>query len=121
MFPGARAPVVVQLVSTSGEIIISSVLILIRGSLIAVTRRLILIRPPLILIARGLITVTRRLILIRQSLILVARVLIASPRRLNLAASRKTRPWTGEVGPTCHADRPRTDRIHEPLLASGTN
>ena len=62
MFARARAPLVVQLISTSGEILIGSMLILIRGSLIALTRRLILIRPSLILITRGLIAITRRLI-----------------------------------------------------------
>jgi hypothetical protein len=112
MFPRARALVVVQLISTCGEIIISSVLILIRGSLIAVTRRLILVRPSLILIARGLIAITRRLILIRRRLIAIA-------RRLILAASRETRRWTGEVGPACHADRPRTDRIHDAAPSLG--
>jgi hypothetical protein len=48
-------------VATGGEIIVSSMLILIGGPLIAIARRLILVRPRLILIARRLIVVTRGL------------------------------------------------------------
>jgi len=49
-------------VASGREVIVSSVLILIGASLIAVTRRLIMVRPRLILIACSLIAVTRGLI-----------------------------------------------------------
>ena len=49
-------------VASGREVIVSSVLIIIGASLIAVTRRLIMVRPRLILIACSLIAVTRGLI-----------------------------------------------------------
>jgi hypothetical protein len=53
-------------VATGREINVSSLLILVRASLVALARRLVVIRPCLILI-------TRRLVLIRRCLILIAR------------------------------------------------
>jgi hypothetical protein len=46
-------------VATGREIIVGSVLILIRASLIALTRSLVVIRPRLILITRRLVAITR--------------------------------------------------------------
>jgi hypothetical protein len=51
-------------VAASREIIVGSVLILIRTSLITFTGALVVIRPRLILITRGLVVIRPRLILI---------------------------------------------------------
>jgi hypothetical protein len=58
-------------VATRREIIVGSVLILIRASLIALARRLIMIRPRLILITRRLVAITRPLITITRPLITI--------------------------------------------------
>src|SRR5207237_8666900 len=83
------APVIGTPVTTGREIIVSSVLILIRASLIARTRGLVVIRPRLILITRRLvgirprlILISRRLVGIRPRLILVMLRLIAISRRV---------------------------------------
>jgi len=54
-------------VATRREIIVGSVLILIRASLIALTRSLVVIRPRLILITRCLVAITRALFAIRRA------------------------------------------------------
>src|SRR6266542_100395 len=64
--PRQSASVVDDRVATRREIIVGSVLILIRASLIALARRLIVIRPRLILITRGLVVITRPLVAISQ-------------------------------------------------------
>jgi hypothetical protein len=48
------------------EIIVSSILIVVRASLVAVTRGLVAIRPSLILIARRLVAIRRCLIPVRR-------------------------------------------------------
>jgi hypothetical protein len=58
--------VVSDCVAAGREIIVGSVLILIRASLIALTRSLVVIRPSLILITRRLVALTRRLVTISQ-------------------------------------------------------
>ena len=55
-------------VTAGREIIVGSVLILSRGSLIAFAGALVVIRPRLILIARGLVPIRRRLILVALGL-----------------------------------------------------
>jgi hypothetical protein len=94
-------------VASGREVIVSSVLIIIGASLIAVTRGLIMIRPRLILIACILIAVTRGLIMIRPHLILIACSLIAGTRGLIVASlntvarvSRKLRRELGAAGRT---------------------
>jgi len=56
-------------VSTSGEVIIRGLLIVIRGSLISLTGRLVTIRPSLILIARCLVALACQPTLIARTLI----------------------------------------------------
>jgi hypothetical protein len=55
-------------VSPSREIIVGSVLILIRASLIALTGTLVVIRPRLVLITGGLVAIRPRLILVELGL-----------------------------------------------------
>src|SRR5207249_10560896 len=66
--PRQSAPVISDRVATGREVIVSSVLILIRTSLIARTPRLVVIRPRLILITPRLVAIRRRLILITRRL-----------------------------------------------------
>ena len=63
-------------VATGREIIVSSVLILIRASLIARTRGLVVIRPRLILITHRLVGIRPRLILLMPRLIAISRRVI---------------------------------------------
>jgi hypothetical protein len=60
-------------VATSGEIIVGSVLILIRASLVAFTGALVVIRPRLILITSCLVAIRPRLILFAQGLAAIRR------------------------------------------------
>lgn len=60
-------------VATGREIVVGGVLIVIRASLVAVTRRLVAIGPRLILITRGLIVIRPRLILIARGLVAIVR------------------------------------------------
>src|SRR5207253_8681089 len=60
--PRQSASVVGDRVATGREIIVGSVLILIRASLIALTRSLVVIRPPLIQITRRLVAITLPLV-----------------------------------------------------------
>jgi hypothetical protein len=53
-------------VATGREIIVGSVLILVRASLIALARSLVVIRPRLVLITRRLVAITRPLVTITQ-------------------------------------------------------
>jgi hypothetical protein len=62
------AAVMRESVSTSREIIVGSVLILIRASLIALTGALVVIRPRLVLITGGLVAIRPRLILVALGL-----------------------------------------------------
>ena len=62
--PRQSASVVRDRVATRREINVGSVVILIRASLIACVRRLVVIRPRLILITRRLVAITRPLITI---------------------------------------------------------
>src|SRR5438477_291590 len=63
------APLMGAFVAASREILVGSVLILIRASLIAFTGGLVVVRPRLILITHRLVVIRQRLILIRASLI----------------------------------------------------
>src|SRR5207302_8567327 len=64
--PRQSASVVGDRVAAGREIIVGSVLILIRASLIALTRSLVVIRPSLILITRRLVAITCPLVAISQ-------------------------------------------------------
>src|SRR6266576_1220736 len=64
--PRQSASLVADRVATGREIIVGSVLILIRASLITLTRSLVMIRPSLILITRRLVAITRPLLTITQ-------------------------------------------------------
>src|SRR5207244_12075851 len=64
--PRQSASVVCDRIATGRDIIVGSVLILIRASLIALTRSLVVIRPGLILITRRLVAITRPLVAISQ-------------------------------------------------------
>ena len=71
--PRESASLVGDGIATGGEVIVGSVLILVRGSLIALTRGLIVIRPRLILITRGLVVIRPRLILVALDLVAINR------------------------------------------------
>ncbi|HET7353192.1 MAG TPA: hypothetical protein VFJ11_04000 [Gaiellaceae bacterium] len=58
-------------VAAGREIVVGSVLILIRSSLIAFTGALVVIRPRLILVTRGLVAIRPRLILVALGLIAI--------------------------------------------------
>jgi len=73
------APVIGSPVATGREIIVSSVLILIRASLIARTRGLVVVRPRLILITRRLVVVQARLILVTLGLVAIALRRVVDP------------------------------------------
>jgi hypothetical protein len=62
--PRQSAALMGGLVAAGREIIVGSVLILVRASLIAFTSALVVIRPRLILVARGLVAIRPRLILV---------------------------------------------------------
>ncbi len=62
--PRESAPLMRALVAAGREILVGSLLILIRTSLIAFTGALVVIRPRLILITRGLVAIGPRLILV---------------------------------------------------------
>src|SRR5947209_17757643 len=82
--PRQSASVVGDRVATGREIIVGSVLILIRASLIALTRSLVVIRPSLILITRRLVAITRPLVAITRAavthLIILRPTLLADAR-----------------------------------------
>src|SRR5207247_101586 len=87
------APVIRNPVATGGEIIVSSVLILIRASLIARTRGLVVVRPRLILIACRLVVVRPRLIPVTPRLAAIRRRLItdsADATRQQFGSTRRT-------------------------------
>src|SRR5206468_11167420 len=67
--PRQSASAVGDRVATRREIIVGSVLILIRASLIALTRSLVVIRPSLIPITRRLVAITRPLITITRGVV----------------------------------------------------
>jgi hypothetical protein len=60
-------------VAARREILVGSVLILVRASLIAFTGALVVIRPRLILITRGLVAIRPRLILVALDLATINR------------------------------------------------
>jgi hypothetical protein len=64
--PRQSASMVGDRVATGREIIVGSVLILIRASLITLTRSLVVIRPRLILITRRLVAITRPVVAITR-------------------------------------------------------
>src|SRR5205085_1605271 len=87
------APVIGTPVATGREIIVSSVLILIRASLIARTRGLVVIRPRLILITHRLVGIRPRLILLMPRLIAISRRVITDltdATRQELGSTRRT-------------------------------
>jgi hypothetical protein len=87
------APVIGSPVATGREIIVSSVLILIRASLIARTRGLVVIRPRLILITRRLVGVRPCLILVMPRLMAISRTVITDltdATRQELGSTRRT-------------------------------
>src|SRR5207247_663428 len=77
--PCQSAPVIGDPVATGREIIVCSVLILIRASLIARTRGLVVVRPRLILITRRLVVVQARLILVTLGLVAIALRRVVDP------------------------------------------
>jgi hypothetical protein len=87
------APVIRHPVATGGEIVVGSVLILIRTSLIARARSLVVIRPRLILITRRLVLVRRRLIPVTPRLTAIRRRLITDSTdatREQFSSARRT-------------------------------
>jgi len=104
--------VVRRRVAPGCEVIVSSVLILIGASLIAVTRRLIMVRPRLILIACSLIAVTRGLIV--ASLIMIARLSRQLARELGAAVPTDESGVNLAAGWTCdsppQSPAPRSER-----------
>src|SRR5436309_1918532 len=98
--PRQSAPVVGDRVATRREIIVGSVLILIRASLIALTRSLIMIRPRLILITRRLVAITRPLITITQRA--VTHLINRTRRELGTAGRAPPNPCRFAAGWTLH-------------------
>src|SRR5436190_1093701 len=97
--PRQSAPVVGDRVATGREIIVGSVLILIRASLIALTRSLVVIRPGLILITRRLVAITRRLVAITRPL--VTHLINRTGQELGAAGAPRT-PCRFAAGWTLH-------------------
>jgi len=87
-------------VATGREIIVGSVLILIRASLIALTRSLVVIRPRLILITRRLVAITRPLVAISQ--LAVTHLINRSGRELGAAGRTPRNPCRFATGWTLH-------------------
>jgi hypothetical protein len=87
-------------VATGREIIVGSVLILIRASLIALTRSLVVIRPRLILITRRLVAITRPLVAITQRA--VTHLINRSGRELGAAGRTPRNPCRFAAGWTLH-------------------
>jgi hypothetical protein len=87
-------------VATGREVIVGSVLILIRASLIALTRSLVMIRPRLILIARRLVAITCALVAISQREI--RRLNNRTGRELSAAGHAPRNPGRFAAGWTLH-------------------
>jgi len=87
-------------VATGREIIVGSVLILIRASLIALTRSLVVIRPSLIPITRRLVAITRPLITITQRA--VTHLINRTRRELGTAGRAPPNPCRFAAGWTLH-------------------
>jgi len=90
-------------VATGREIIVSSVLILIRASLIALTPALVVIRPRLILITRRLVAIRPRLILVTRRLLAITRRAITDliNRTGKFGATRRTAWNPGHLAADC--------------------
>jgi hypothetical protein len=90
-------------VATGRQIIVGSVLILIRASLIALTRSLVVIRPSLILITRRLVALTRPLVAISQRTVTL--LINRTGRELSAAGRAPRDPccfaagWTSQPSP----------------------
>jgi hypothetical protein len=93
--------VVADRVATGREIIVGSVLILIRASLIALTRSLVVIRPRLILIARRLVAITHHLVAITRGE--VTHLVNRSGRELGAAGRTPRNPGLLAAGWTLHS------------------
>ena len=88
-------------VATGREIIVGSVLILIRASLITLTRSLVVIRPSLILITRRLVAITRPLLTITQRA--VTHLIKRTARELGAAGRTPRNPGLLAAGWTLHS------------------
>jgi hypothetical protein len=71
--PRRGASIVCNPVAAGSEVVVGSMLILVRAPLIAVTCRLVVIRP-------GLVLITPRLVAIRRGVILITRLVVAQIR-----------------------------------------
>jgi hypothetical protein len=87
-------------VAAGREIIVGSVLILIRASLITLTRGLVVIRPSLILITRRLVAIPRPLVAISQRAI--THRINRTRRELDAAGRAPRDPCRFAAGRTLH-------------------
>jgi hypothetical protein len=87
-------------VATGREIIVGSVLILIRASLIALARSLVVIRPRLILITRRLVAITCPLLPITQRA--VPHLIYRTSREFGAAGRAPRDPCRFAAGLTLH-------------------
>jgi hypothetical protein len=88
-------------VAAGREIIVGSVLILIRASLIALTRGLVVIRPRLILVARRLVAITHHLVAITRGA--VTHLVNRSSRELGAAGRTPRNPGLLAAGWALHS------------------
>jgi hypothetical protein len=100
-------------VATGRQIIVGSVLILIRASLIALTRSLVVIRPSLILITRRLVAITRTLLAISQRTVTL--VINRTGRELSAAGLAPGNPSCFAAGWTPHNLRHHPPIPEQPL------
>jgi hypothetical protein len=98
LLPRQSAAVIRERVATGSEIIISSVLILICGSLIPLARRLVAIRPRLIPIRSSLVAIRPRLIVTTGRLIAIMCSASADPTNLTVRKLGATRRATRSFG-----------------------
>src|SRR2546430_913046 len=100
-FPRQSASVVGDRVAAGREIIVGSVLILIRASLVALTRSLVVIRPRLILIAGRLVVITHHLVAITRGA--VTHLINRSGRELGAAGRTPRNPGLLAAGWALHS------------------
>jgi hypothetical protein len=98
--PRQSASAVGDRVATGREIIVGSMLILIRASLIALTRSLVVVRPRLILITHRLVAITRPLVAISQRA--VTHLINRTGRELGAAGRTPRNPCRFAAGWTLH-------------------
>jgi hypothetical protein len=97
--PRQSASVVGDRVTTGRELIVGSVLILIRASLIALARSLVVVRPGLILITRRLVAITCPLVRITHA---VTQLINRTDRELGTTGPAPRNPCRFAAGWTLH-------------------